>query len=105
MPIASFPASYRTTDDEINACVLQSRLDGNERNEVIWSFDAITIWRDWFATRYGELKELRHRSNPDDPPDLELVFERRLVGFEHTSLKPRPLGHAEAVAHEVNPGG
>ena len=78
MPITSLPVSYRTTDDEINACVMQSSLDGKERNEVIWSFDAITIWQDWFATRYGEFKELRHRSNPDDPPDLELFLNKGL---------------------------
>lgn len=84
---------------------VQSPLDGKGKNEVIRSLDAIQVWQEWFAPRYGELKELRHRSNPDDPPDLDLVFERGEVGLEHTALKPCPLGHAEAIAAEVNPHG
>jgi len=80
-------------------------LDGKEQNEVLWSFDAIQLWREWFAPRYGELKELRHRSNPDDPPDLDVVFEIGEVGFEHTALKPYPLAYAEAIASEINPRG
>ena len=45
------------------------------------------------------------RSNPDDPPDLELIFASRTVGLEHTSLKLHPLGHSEAIAATIKPGG
>ena len=80
-------------------------LDGKGWNEVIRALDAIQVWRDWFEMRYGELKELRHRSNPDDPPDLDVVFENGQIGLEHTALMPHPLGHAEAIAKKVNPRG
>ncbi len=105
MAIVSFPASYHTSPEVLVKLLDKSSLDGKGKNEVDWSFDAIQIWQEWFAARYGELKELRHRSNPDDPPDLDLVFERGQVGLEHTALKPDPLGYAEAIAGKVNPMG
>ena len=105
MAITAFPLSYRTPLREVAKLLRQSSLDGKGRNEVVRSLDAIQVWQEWFADRYGVLKELRHRSNPDDPPDLDLVFEREEIGLEHTALKPYPLGHAQAIAAEVNPGG
>ena len=80
-----------------------SQLNDKGWKEVVESFHVVHVWRAWFAERYGELKELRHRSNPHDPPDLDLVFENGQIGLEHTALKPYPLGHAGAIAKEVNP--
>src|SRR4051812_11257145 len=103
--ITAISASYQTQQNELHDLLRESLLSGKERNEVLWSLDAIQIWRKFFEDLYGKLLSLRHRSNPDDPPDLELIFEDAAVGLEHTSLMPYPLGHAEAVAREVNPRG
>jgi hypothetical protein len=103
MAVLSFAASYQTPLPEM--AKLLTGLDDKGWNEVIRTLDAIQVWREWFAARYGELKVLRHRSNPDDPPDLDLIFENGQIGLEHTALMPYPLGHAKAIAKEVNPAG
>jgi hypothetical protein len=103
--IISFPASYQTPIEGLIGSIRQFALNGKQQNEVLWSFETILIWQEWFVEQYGELKELRHRSGGDDPPDLNLVFKTREIGFEYTALKPYPLGYAEAIASEINPKG
>lgn len=105
MSITPIPASYQTPISTVVGRAIECGLKGKCGNEVIRGLDAIQVWRDWFEERYGELSEIRHRSNPDDPPDLDLVFESGQIGAEVTSLKPFPLGYAEAVAEEINPNG
>jgi hypothetical protein len=65
----------------------------------------LQIWREWISERFGEVTGIRHRSQPDDPPDLELLFEGRVVGLEHTRLKPQHLGQAQAVMEKSGQGG
>jgi hypothetical protein len=103
--ITPFPATYQTSSLEIAQLLLKSPLDGGESNEVLRALDAVQVWREWFCERYGELVEIWHHSNPDDPPDLDLLFEKGQIGLEQTSLMPHPLGYAKAIAKEVNPGG
>ena len=103
MAVLSFPASYKTSSAEMASLLTKAKIDKKGWNEVIRSFDAVHVWQEWFAARYGDLIELRHRSNPDDPPDIELIFARGRMGLEHTALQPYPLGYAEAIASEVNP--
>lgn len=105
MAVLAFPASYRTPLEEMARLLRLTRLNKKGRLEVLSALDAVSVWQDWFSSRYGPLTEIRHRSNPDDPPDIDLVFERESVGLEHTLLMPPPLGHAEAIADEINPGG
>jgi hypothetical protein len=64
--------------------------------EVCRCWDVLQIWSDWFH-RFGEFKFLRHRSPPNDPPDLELVFAERTVAFEDTRLQPEHIGRADAL--------
>jgi len=105
MAIVSFAICETTSLSDLREMATKSQLDKQGWEEVVESFSAIQVWRSWLGDRYGELKELRHRSNPDDPPDIDLVFEKGQLGLEHTALEPPPLGHAEAIAKEINPGG
>jgi hypothetical protein len=73
-----------------------AKLSVKSSREVCRSWDVFQIWRDWFG-KFGEFKLLRHRSPPDDPPDVELVFAARIVAFEDTRLQPEHLGRAEAL--------
>src|SRR5437868_3372446 len=78
-------------------CARDAGLDKKSSREVCRCWDVLQIWRDWFHKKFGELRLIRHRSPPDDPPDLELVFERKIVAFEHTRLQPEHIGRADAV--------
>jgi hypothetical protein len=40
---------------------------------------------------------IRHRSPPEDPPDIELVFAEQTIAFEDTRLQPEHLGRADAL--------
>jgi hypothetical protein len=88
MAISSFPVTYDTPLRELSQRLAASGLKEKERKEVLWSVDAVQIWEDWFSQRHGQLSEVRHRSNPDDPPDIDLVFDRADLGCEHTALLP-----------------
>lgn len=105
MAITSFSVSYSTDVLEVAKMATALNLQAKAWNELVWSFDAVQVWRVWFLEHYGELFELRHRSNPDDPPDLELIFEKEQLGLEHTAFMPYPLGYAEGIVREINPSG
>jgi hypothetical protein len=68
--------------------------------------DMVQIWQDWIKDTFGKIARINHRSRPDDPPDLELVFENgQAVGMEHTQLLPKHVGEAEAWLRTSQHGG
>jgi hypothetical protein len=56
--------------------------------EVVECWDMLAIWWDLIEERFGQVRSIRHRSPPDDPPDLEIVFADRTIPFEHSHLQP-----------------
>jgi hypothetical protein len=83
--------------------VLASNLNRQACEEIRDCWDIVQIWVDWFTEQFGEIRCVRHRSPPDDPPDIDLVFAGRVVACEHTRLQPRPLGWAEGLRREIDP--
>lgn len=89
----------RETDlDKAFRSARSAGLSPKSSREVCHCWDALQIWRDWFD-KFGEFKFLRHRSPPNDPPDLEIVFEKQVVAFEDTRLQPEHFGRADALRH------
>jgi hypothetical protein len=81
-------------------------LSDQSRTEVFQCLDMIQIWQPWLAETFGQIVGIRHRSAPDDPPDLDLIFtDGRIVGMEHTRLQPAHLGQAEALMRKSREGG
>jgi hypothetical protein len=81
-------------------------LDGKSRNETYQCLDMVQIWQDWINDTFGVITKINHRSQGDDPPDLELIFEGgRVVGMEHTKLQPQHVGKAEAWLKKSGQGG
>lgn len=78
-------------------CARNAGLEKKSSREVCHCWDVLQIWRDWFQEKFGELKFIRHRSTPDDPPDLELIFAEETVAFEDTRLQPEHIGRADAL--------
>jgi len=89
--------------DEVFHLAKGAGLDSKSSREVCCCWDMLQIWHDWIDSKFGRLKTLRHLSQPDDPPDIQLVFEARTIDFEHTRLQPYPLGGAEDVKHTEFP--
>jgi hypothetical protein len=83
--------------------VVASNLDRQACEEIRDCWDIVLVWKDWFTERFGEIQCVRHRSPPDDPPDIDLAFASRVVACEHTRLQPRPLGWAEGLRREIDP--
>jgi len=79
-------------------------LDKKCSREVCHCWDVLQIWRDWFREKFGEIEFVRHRSPPDDPPDVELMLTTKTVAFEVTRLKPEHIGRADALRNsEIAP--
>ena len=90
--------------DTVFHCARDAGLDKKSSREVCRCWDVLQIWRDWFHEKFGELRLIRHRSPPDDPPDLELVFAGEIVAFEDTRLQPEHIGRADALRNrEIAP--
>lgn len=82
--------------DKVFRSARSAGLSPKSSREVCHCWDVLQIWRDWFQ-KFGEFKFLRHRSPPDDPPDLELVFAKETVAFEDTRLQPEHIGRGDAL--------
>jgi hypothetical protein len=81
-------------------------LTGQSRTEVLQCLDMIQTWQPWLTKTFGQIVEIPHRSAPDEPPDLELIFtDGRIVGMEHTRLQPSHLGQADALMRKSGEGG
>lgn len=97
MAIVSFKCDLKTSIDETCNKLRAFMPDGKPSNEIYQALDALKVWQDYFEVQHGALLEVRHHSNPDDPPDMEIVFERTVLTLEHTQLKPHPFGMVDAI--------
>jgi hypothetical protein len=105
MAITPLTIPCGTLDDAVRIAKTTPRLSGQARNEVYHCLDMLQIWHHFLKEKFGELTRINHRSQPDDPPDLELIFGSRIVGMEHTKLLPSHVGEAEAWLRESGQGG
>jgi len=105
MAITPLSLSHGLSREEALPIIKAATLDGEYRQEVLECWDMVQIWRDWIREKFGEVTSIRHRSPPDDPPDVELLFEGRAVSMEHTRLQPQHLGQAQAVMRKSGKGG
>ena len=103
MAINKLSITFETSLQEALATARTAGIDKKGRTEVVECLDMAQVWREWFSARFGELLSVRHRSNPDDPPDIELIFHEKCMAVEHTRLQPYPLGWAEDIATEIDP--
>jgi hypothetical protein len=95
-----------TYDEAVRIGMKTPGLSGQSGNEVFQCLDMLQIWQDWIKNTFGIISKISHRSQGDDPPDLELVFEDgRVVGMEHTKLLPQQVGEAEAWLRKSGQGG
>jgi hypothetical protein len=92
MACVDLPVTLSTPILKVAKAATALGLKTKEWNEVVRAFDALSAWSKWLTDRYGENQKIVHRSNPDDPPDLTLVFEGSTVGVEHSVLYPPRSG-------------
>jgi hypothetical protein len=78
-------------------------LNNQGRTEMCESARVIEVWRDWIEQKFGTFAALLHRSDGDDPPDLDLRCAESVVAFEHTKLLPYQIGWAVDLLKEVSP--
>ena len=78
-------------------------LDAHGLEEIRDCWDCALIWEDWLEQHFGIISAVRHRSPPDDPPDIELIFGETVVGVEHTRLQPPPLGWSNGLRTVIDP--
>jgi hypothetical protein len=105
MAITPLSLSHDLSREKALTIIKAAPLDGVYRQEVLECWDMVQIWRDWISENFGKVTSIRHRSPPDDPPDLELLFEDQVIGMEHTRLQPQHLGQAQAVMGKSGQGG
>ena len=107
MAIVELPIGKTLTYEEaVRIGMKTPGLSGQSGNEVFQCLDMLQIWQDWIKNTFGNISQIRHKSQGDDPPDLELVFEdERIVGMEHTKLLPQHVGEAEAWLRKSGQGG
>jgi hypothetical protein len=92
MAITRITISLGPEFDEICAIGKRHKLDKKSFFEFSCTLQAARIWKDWFSQYYGALDYVCIRTNPDDPPDLELSFQKKLLSVEHTSLLTKEYG-------------
>ena len=100
MAVTEINLDLDSSEEAIIEYLRSSPLAGKCQNEVYHTLDALKVWKDWFQARYGRLIQIKHHSNPDDPPDLEIVFEMAILGWEHTQLKPHPYGMVDDIKNK-----
>jgi len=95
-----------TFENALQTAKTAAGLNGPSRQEVYQCLDMVQIWEDWIKDTFGAIIQINHRSGPDDPPDLELVFDGgQIIGMEHTKLLPTHVGEAEAWLRKSGQGG
>jgi hypothetical protein len=102
MAITSLRLKFGLSYQEVYQTVEAAGGDDQACDEVAECWDMVQIWRDWFTNRFGEIKEVRHRSYGQDPPDLELVSLHQTAGMENTHLLPEHLGQYNALRRKGN---
>jgi len=105
MAVTPLAIPCHTFDDAVRIAKTTPGLRGQSRSEVYECLDMLQIWREFLQERFGELTGINHRSQSDDPPDLELIFDHRVVGMKYTKLLPSHVGEAEAWLHKSGQGG
>lgn len=106
MAITPLNLEFGLTVDEVAQAIAAAGLNDQGWSEAFECWDMLQVWQDWVSETFGRITEVRHRSPPDDPPDIELVFEDgRSVGMEHTRLQPQHLGQANAYMRKSGKGG
>jgi hypothetical protein len=85
-----FPVTFANSTDDLWT-LAGKRLGRTEYYELRYAFQLLTLWRDEFRGRWGELKEISHLSNPDDPPDVIAHFANASVNIEVTSIDPEHI--------------
>ena len=103
MAITPLAVTLSQEESAVIALLRSSEIDGKGCNEVFHALDALRVWKDWFEDKYGQLTRIDQRSNPDDPPDMDLVLEKTIVPLEHTELKPHPFGMVDDIHHKEYP--
>src|SRR6266542_6925612 len=96
MAITPLAITCGTLEDAVRIAKTTPGLSEQSHNEVYHCLDMLQSWQQFLKETFGELTSINHRSQPDDPPDLELIFGSRIVGMEHTKLLPSHVGEAEA---------
>ena len=86
----TFPVTFANSTDDLWK-LAGERLGGTEYCELRDAFQLLTLWRDEFRGRWGELKEISHLSNPADPPDVIAHFANASVNIEVTSIDPEHI--------------
>ena len=107
MAVVELPIEKRLTyEDAVRIGMKTPGLSGQSGNELFQCLDMLQIWHDWIKNTFGSISKIRHMSQGDDPPDLELIFEDgRVIGMEHTKLLPKHVGEAEAWLRKSGQGG
>ena len=105
MAIVQLPLRYDQSLEEVFQVAKAAGFDKQSREEVVNCWHIVQIWQDWITENFGIITAVQHRSQPHDPPDLGLIFENRLVGFEHTRLQPKHLGQTQALMEKAAEGG
>ena len=85
-----FSVTFATSTDNLWK-LAGKRLGHTEYYELRDGFQLLTLWCDEFRDRWGELKEISHLSNPDDPPDVIAHFANASVNIEVTSIDPEHI--------------
>jgi len=73
-------------------------------NEISQFSICVQPWLDDLTVRHGVVRKLISFDNPDDPPDVQVNFERERVGFEITRLVPQEFMHYEKVVQNATKG-
>ena len=103
MPVTPVNINLAEDEEEVVSKLRSTLGDSKAANEVYHAFDALGVWREWFESQHGPLNRILHHTNPDDPPDMELCFERIVVPLEHTQLKPHPYGMFDVIHRREHP--
>lgn len=105
MAIVQLALKYGLSLEDVFQTARAAGLRKQSRIEVVQCWDMVQIWQDWLSKNFGAVTTVRHRSQLDDPPDLELIFDGRTLGMEHTRLQPEHLGQAAALMRKSRQGG
>ena len=105
MAVVNLALTWDLADEQVFDIAKAAGLKKQSRLELLQCWDITRTWSDWIISNFGAVTAVRHRTPPDDPPDVELICEKQTVGMEHTRLKPPHLGQADALMRKSGQGG
>jgi hypothetical protein len=62
---------------------------------------SVKPWLDHLISKHGRITEILHLDNPDDPPDVCVIFEDGAIGFEVTQLVPQEFAYFDHVVSDL----